>query len=259
MAIELGYDEGGDGRDKLLVSVQVAVTEPAKRFKRQWRAALKEANNLAFFHAKDFNNYTGGVFTKAGLSRERRTQLLKELCGLMHTYLLFGVTTRVKISEYNELTNNDFRSRFGTAYGFAIDMCLMSAYAITEQMGYQPVFNILIEKGHHNSAQVSQILDGLEKMLPEMRASDPERIIHDIAIKNRGLGEKKDQPILQAADMLAYADWQGLSRGDPTIWNAIHGQSVRYRTWRVHGDKALIKLFMTEGGAAIYQATEEKS
>lgn len=49
MAFDLGYDEGGAG-DTLLVSVQIALTEQARKLKRQWKAAL---GDVEFFHSKD--------------------------------------------------------------------------------------------------------------------------------------------------------------------------------------------------------------
>jgi hypothetical protein len=259
MAIDLGYDESGDGNDKLLVSVQVGITEPAKRFRRHWKSALLKANDLAFFHSKDFGNYAGGVFTKANLDRPRREILVGDLCSLIHRHLLFGITTRVKISEYNELTTPKFRSRYGTAFGFAIDMCLLSAYALVTAKGYKPEFNVLIEQGHRNAAQVVQILDSLQKIPQEIIAASPGDAIQDIKILTKGLGEKKEHPILQAADMLAYSDWQGMSEGDDAIWAALHRNGLQYRTWRVHGDKNLIQMFMNEGARPFLQTQRSKA
>ncbi len=153
MAVDLGMDEGGDNADKLLVSVQVGITEPAKRLKRQWKARLREANDLEYFHSKDFGNRTGGIFSKAGIYGDDRRLLLKDLAGLVHTHLLFGATTRIKVSEYNKLTTQDFRSQIGTAYSFGIDMCLCLAYLVVTEMGIKPEFNILVERGHRNSEQ----------------------------------------------------------------------------------------------------------
>ena len=47
MAVDLGYDESGDGDDKLLVSVQVGVAEPAKRAWRPgWTRLTATERNL---------------------------------------------------------------------------------------------------------------------------------------------------------------------------------------------------------------------
>jgi hypothetical protein len=67
VAVDLGYDESGAG-DILLVSVQVGITEQAKKLKRHWKSRL---GNLEFFHSKDFGNYSHGVFAKAGLLVKR--------------------------------------------------------------------------------------------------------------------------------------------------------------------------------------------
>jgi hypothetical protein len=246
MAVDLGLDEGGDNDDKLLVSVQVGITEPAKRLKRKWKARLRDANNLEYFHSKDFGNRTGGIFSNAGLDEDDRGLLLKDLAGLIHTHLLFGATTRVKVSEYNRLTTQDFRSQIGTAYSFAIDMCLCTAYAIVTEMGLKPEFNILIERGHRNSEQAAQIIADLQKIPQAMIDANPDKLIN-MKILTGGLGDKKDHPILQSADMVAYSDWQGLSDGDPAIWNALHRPGVRYKTYNLHASEELIKEFVSEG------------
>jgi hypothetical protein len=247
MAIDLGFDEGGSG-DKLMVSVQVGITEPAKRLKKQWKSRLLLANDLEFFHSKDFGNYTGGVFTKAELERPARVELLRDLCGLMHCHLIAGISARTNISEYDANTTPAFRSKYGTAYAFLIDMCLIGAYSLVKDRDLKPHFNILIEKGHRNSEQVAQILERLQAMPAEIAASlSPGDVIPDIKILTAGLGDKKDNPILQAADMVAYSDWQGFRGGDPTIWNAIHRPGIRYRTHRVWCGKKAIHTFVTAG------------
>jgi hypothetical protein len=240
------------------VSVQVGITEPAKRLKRQWKARLRDANDLAYFHSKDFGNYTGGIFSKADLSRNDRQVLLKDLASLIHNHLLFGATARVKVSEYNKLTTQDFRSQIGTAYSFGIDMCMCLAFAVVTEMGIKPEFNILIEKGHRNSEQAGQILADVQKIPQEMIAAHPDKLLA-MKILNAGLGDKKDHPILQSADMVAYSDWQGLSNGDPAIWDALHRPGVRYKTYRLHADEALIREFVREGLSPFIRKQKEKA
>ena len=118
MAFDLGYDESGSG-DILIVSVQVAITEQARKLKRQWKSRLGLAN-LKHFHAKDFGNYTGGVFTKAGLNQAARHELVNDLAKLIHRHVLAGITARVRISDYDQIIPQRFRSNTGTAYGFLI-------------------------------------------------------------------------------------------------------------------------------------------
>jgi len=72
MAVDLAYDASGEG-DVLLVSMQIGMTEKAKRMKKLWRKELAKAG-IPYFHSKDFDNYTGGIFRD--LSRRTREQLL---------------------------------------------------------------------------------------------------------------------------------------------------------------------------------------
>jgi hypothetical protein len=244
MAIDMGYDEGGSG-DTLLVSCQISITEQAKKLKRKWKSRLE---NLKYFHSKDFDNYSQGVFSKAGLGREQRQELLKDLSDLIHCHVIAGVTARVSISEYDRITTQEFRSKAGTAYGFLIDMCLLRAHALLEELRLPTELNILVEGGHRNSEQVAQILTQLQQL--------PSHILPmPIKILTAGLGGKKDHPILQTADMLAYSQWQAISKGDPTIWRALHRQGMRYRSLRVSCTEQLIRVFM-EGDDGVQQVNQ---
>jgi hypothetical protein len=229
MAVDLGFDESGSG-DTLLVSVQVGVTEQAKKLKKHW---LRRLGNLEYFHSKDFNNYTSGVFTKAGLTRPDRQALLKDLARLIRTRLSVGIVSLVSKAEYNENTTQAFRSLHGTAYGFLIDMCLVMTDQLIGDMGIVSDFNILVEDGHRNAQQVAMSLRKLN--LPS-----------GVRILTSGLGSKKDHPILQASDMLCYSQWQGHRvNGDGTIWRALHRpETIQYRPWIINCDRDVIREFV---------------
>ena len=92
----------------------------------------------------------------------------------------------------------------------------------------------------------AQIIAEVQKIPPEMVAAHPDKLFA-VKILSAGLGRKKDHPILQAADMVAYSDWQGLSNGDPTIWDALHRPGIRYKTYRLHADENFIKEFVSDG------------
>lgn len=63
---------------------------------------------------------------------------------------------------------------------------------------------------------------------------------------NIGLGSKPDHPILQAADMLAYSEWQKMSGGDPTIYDALHASDITYSPEFVDFDAEMVDV-ITKG------------
>lgn len=228
MAVDLGYDEGG-ADDTLLVSVQMAVTEQARKLKRHWKSAL---GPVPFFHSKDLWNFNGGVFTDAGLDRPQREQLLKELRKIIHRHLTLGLTVNVSKKLYDSLTTNEFRSQWGTAYSFAINVLLVTAHLefnygklnALPNPGLPVDVNVLIEDGHKNSAQALAIVQGSKEIPPDTRF---------VNVLTAGLGSKKDHPILQAADMLAYAEWQEIRERDSVFRSTMFDRDSRYRTARI--------------------------
>jgi hypothetical protein len=235
MAVHLGYDEGG-ADDILLVSVQMTVTEQARKLKRQWRSAL---GNVQCFHSKDLCNFTSGVFTAAGLNRKQREQLLKDLRKIIHRHLALGVTAKISKKLYGSLTTNEFRSRWGTAYSFAINMLMLCAYleftVARDESKYPwpPIdVNVLIEDGHRHAKQALGIVQDGKNLPKEHRF---------VNVLTAGLGSKIDNPILQAADMLAYAEWRDISQRDSLLNCTLDSPTSHYRTARFECTAELIE------------------
>jgi hypothetical protein len=247
MAIDLGCDEGGSG-DNLLVSVQLGVTLEARKMKNAWRSRLPKS--LPYFHSVDFGDQTTGIFSKAGLDKSARQDLLDDLCGFIHTRLIAGLTVHISINQYNSLTTQPFRSRHGSAYSFAIDVCLLFGYHVATSRGMTPEFNILIENGHRNASHAIQTLQKIKGFSDHPKWEYyREDMLTDLRILSAGLGCKKDHPILQSADMLVYAEWQRRSHGDPAIWNSLIKRAIRYEAYDVRCDKDFIEGFAEEGSS----------
>ena len=241
MIVDLGYDESGEG-DVLLVSMQVGLNKKNKRMKKLWRKELKKVG-IPYFHSRDFDNYTGGVFRD--LDRQRRERVLDSLAQLTRLRLETGLTTKISKKLFTGLTDQQFRSKYATEYSFAIQMLVLFAYFYLERFGLGFDVNILIEEGHRNSAQALQILQEL-KTIP--KADGLERL----NILSVALGSKKDHPILQASDMLAYSEWQKTTSGDMAIYDALHIDWSRYKPEVFECDRCLVHIGVE--GAREYEA-----
>jgi hypothetical protein len=230
MAFDLGYDESGAG-DTLLVSMQISLVEQAKKFRRQWKNRLAD-DELAFFHSKDFGNFSSGIFRQ--LSRRERTDLLNNLGKLVRRHLYVGVTAKVTKSIFEQKTTPIFRSKWGSAYTFAIQTLVVSAYLFASKLAMRPEFNILIEDGHANAGQALASLNDARKA--GLAFAIPSRIL------SVARGSKADHPILQASDMLAYSEWQRMTDGNMEIYNVMHQDDMVYLPEFVDLDKELIDI-----------------
>jgi hypothetical protein len=232
MAVDLGYDESG-ADDTLLVSAQMAVTEQAKKLKRQWKSAL---GNVEYFHSKDLWNFTSGVFTAAGLDRKQREQLLKALGKIIHRHLSLGITAKISKKLYDALTEtSEFRSRWGTHYTFAVNMIMLASHLEFPLPRGPTDVNVLIEDGHRHSAQALQVVQDVKNVPVNLRY---------VTVLTAALGSKKHHPILQAADMLAYAEWQEITRRDSSLNPIMYRETSRYRTALIDCNEDVIKTFI---------------
>lgn len=231
MAVDLGYDESGEG-DVLLVSMQVGATKKAKRMKKLWQKELNKAG-IPYFHSRDFSNYSGGIFRD--LNQQKRERLLESLAQLARLRLEAGLTAKVSKKLFREMTDHKFRSKYATEYSFAIQMLVLFAYSYLERLGLGFDMNVLIEEGHRNSAQALQILE-------DVRTAPKADGLAHLNILSVGLGSKKDNPILQASDMLAYSEWQKTTSGDMVIYDALHIDWSKYKPQVFDCDACLIHI-----------------
>jgi hypothetical protein len=204
--LDIGIDEGG-AKNTLLTSAQFGSTASMRRVNRLWKKALNESG-VTFFHSKDFGNFDHGVF--AGLSSSARRRLLKYLARLIQKYACAGITASLDIDLYQSETTPEFRSKWGTAYSFAIQMTLLAVYLHLKSIRReQEGVNILIARGHRNEGQVMVQLQEIKEGNPYLN------------VKTCGTASMRDFGILQAADMMAYGIWQLRSDGDLEIFNAL--------------------------------------
>src|SRR5260370_26622357 len=148
--------------------MEVGLKKKNKRMKKLWRKELKKVG-IPYFHSRDFDNYTGGVFRD--LDRQRRERVLDSLAQLTRLRLETGLTTKISKKLFTGLTDQQFRSKYATEYSFAIQMLVLFAYFYLERFGLGFDVNILIEEGHRNSAQALQILQEL-KTIPKADGLD---------------------------------------------------------------------------------------
>jgi hypothetical protein len=101
-------------------------------------------------------------------------------------------------------------------------MSMLEAYAILTETGKQSErVNVLIEAGHKN---VGQAIDHVRAMIGNAGAR--------LRIKTCGTGGKADNPILQAADMLAYCEWRQMAQSGREIFDVLNLNGRPYRTYR---------------------------
>lgn len=133
------------------------------------------------------------------------------------------MSTTISQSRYMTMTDNDWRSKWATPYSFAVAMLTLSAQIYVEHMKLGYEVNVLVESGHRNAGQVLDIMKTLADT-PKMPGINPLKIL------SYGLGSKKDHPILQATDMLAFSEWQSIINGNREIYDALHVNESRYTT-----------------------------
>ena len=182
-----------------MLSAIVGNTAKMRQLDKEWKRDLV-ASNVDYFHAQEHGNLRAKPYN--GISRTEREKLLNRLIAHIQSRFLFGASSVVDESEYRAKTSQRFQSQQGSPYAFAFQklMVTISLELIKRGRIDQPI-NILIEDGHKNAGQVIELINAKKKRGGGM------------TVASHGLAGKKDNPILQSADLLAFAVCEYFTKG----------------------------------------------
>jgi hypothetical protein len=137
----------------------------------------------------------------------------------MSKYCRVTIAAEVNLNDFEDKATARFKNTFGSAYAFGVHLLLsMTRLYLANTSSTHEDINILIEDGHRNSRQaIEQISDWKKK---------PGTILK---VRSHGLGDKRNYPILQAADLAAYGWWQFRAGGDASIFSAVKRGAPRLK------------------------------
>jgi hypothetical protein len=231
--IDIGIDESlSPPSPKLVVSAIVGNTARMRKLDTEWKRDLADSR-VDYFHAKDHWN----TFAKPyhGISTERRRNLLGQLVGHIHHRFLFAVSAIVDQAEYRSHASERFRSQYGSPYGFAFQMLMTCIFVeLTKQRRENQPVNILIEDGHKNSEQAIGFI--AEKKKRE----------GGLTIASHGVGGKRDNPILQAADMLAFGVCEFHAKGYSDFAARLAPPKFRTRIFELPWNKSSVEAVKSD-------------
>lgn len=215
VVIDIGIEES-KFNNLLVVSAIVGQTSKMKKLSRGWGDDLS-ANGVDCFDAKEHWNKRSKAYHQ--LSTTKRKSLLRKLVSHIHQRASFGMSVCIDVPEYESVTSERFRSQWGSAYSFAIQILIILIHIeLGNRNNLHGAVNVLIEDGHANSQQI------METVKKANKKSDEDVNGYWLKLGSYGLGGKACNPILQAADLLAYCTCQTHSGR----YSAIHRSLV----WR---------------------------
>jgi len=168
-----------------------------ERFDRKWHALLKN-HNLSYMNFDDLCNCRG-EFKSRG--RPQQQQIFQDFGTAAHIHTWFGFNST--------LLNEDFERFKGPTKGLGSDLSkiLDSDYGVSLRVIYgflhvwvpkipgvsDPRLYVIVESGHRNQGAVQTIFEEYKEEC--IRSNEPQ------IIKDARLGDKKDFPGLQCADL----------------------------------------------------------
>lgn len=207
--IDCGIDESKQSRTSwLVVSAVIGRTKEMRTLKKHWSQDLG-AYGVDYFHAKDHWNLKAPNYHNLGM--DDRKILLKKLMKDFQKNVERGFSVYVDEEAYKGFTTPRFRSNFGSAYAFSIQVLYVMIYQYLMSKGRdREGVNVLIEDGHRNARQAFEIAGNAKKK--------PDPVLN---INTYGLGGKEGNPILQAGDLLAFSSCQHIVLGESSMFEQL--------------------------------------
>ena len=208
-----------------MISAIVGKTALMRKLTVEWKRELA-TSGVDYFHATE--HWNGRSKPYHGIGHDEREELLARLIRHLHSRFLFGVSAIVDEAEYKTATSERLRSQYGSPYGFGFQlvMALVLLELVRLKRQNQPV-NILIEDGHVNAGQAIEFIKHKKKL------NSPK----GLKIGTYGLGGKIDNPVLQAADLLAFGTCEYTTKGHSEfaarIVPEIYANRFRVLPWDV--------------------------
>ncbi len=232
LMIDSYFDESGRNDKHLtVVSAYFGSRGDMSALSKRWKKDIDGAA-IEYFHSRDFYRRDSGVFRN--LSRTRRKHLLDGLLEHVKRWVAFGISAYIDESVYQQITTPRFRSQWGSAYSICVHTVLGElGILLDERNRSQELVNVVLEKGHRNVCQVIE-------QLKRPGVGSPR-------ILSVGYAAKKDQPALQAADLLAYSICEHLSTAQkPYLFERV--RATKKPTILIHCTSEYIEQFKVTVG-----------
>jgi hypothetical protein len=198
--IDIGIDESGGKNNLLVVSALAGQTARMRKMSHAWTASL-EGVGVDYFHAKEHWNRRSKAYHRVSIAKRR--WLVQQCVRHIHKYAVAGFSVAIDTKDFDQITDQRFKTEWGSSYSFAIQLLfIMIHFHLRKRDALHEPVNVLIEDGHKNSRQIIEIIQNGKKKKGGF-----------ISIGTYGLGGKMGNPILQAADLLAYGSCQALATG----------------------------------------------
>lgn len=201
--VEMYADEsygGNDAKGHLHLAMYLYEREQAVSATKEWLSVLNDPElprPLPFFRMSDCA-HAQGVF--AGM-QEHCDRIARKLIPIPKARSIIGFATSVDQAEYARIMPPS--QGFPNPYTFLTQMCLTHIANWVSQTGYSGQINFYFEAGHNHRADVNRLMEEIRDNKTARRSA---------FYADHAFIEKRELPLLQSADLLAWHSFTDLKR-----------------------------------------------
>jgi len=226
------FDESGHDDKLLIMGGFVSTTEKWDRFSKECDL-IKTYFNIPYIHATELFNLKKSK-CYGHLSLNSRKEVAGALMSAIIDHTEFSLIISIIPREYNLLTTQQWRSKYGSAYSTCITGIILgliehfSLYADTDNT---LTFSIYLEDGHKHSAEAEEEIRKYKTFSDDSESTDS-KVIRSSPDLNLRIGKygrltKEMSPPLWASDLISYCTYNEIARRDAfcaDIMQKIHNR-----------------------------------
>lgn len=211
------FDESGHDDKLLIMGGFVSTTE-------KWDLFSKECNqinayfNVPYIHATElFNLKKKKIY--GHLSCKQRGEVAGALMSAIIDYTELSLVVSIIPREYNLLTTQKWRSKYGSAYSTCITgiiLGLIEHFSLNAETDNTLNFSIYLEDGHTHAAEAKEEIRKYKIFTDDLKSADTKVIKSgpDLGLKigEYGLLKKEMAPPLWASDLISYCTYNEIAR-----------------------------------------------
>jgi hypothetical protein len=236
--LDRGARDDADG----VMCVAACLFKPPKykQFVRRWNQMLAriKPGGVPYFHATDF--FPGGGIYR-GIPHQHRNAIAATLPALLNEHLYQVVAVTFHEDEFNRVASEQWKERFGSLYGVAVQMCAGALGHWANRHNYFGSIAYFCEAGQDEQPDANRVFNAM---------SADDALSRHIRYESHGFGRKGTIRGLEAADYFA---WH---------WNKLDAETIsrgrahpEFREWR-RDFRALV--FENPDKYLVYQYTGDR-
>lgn len=191
--LQVYFDESGTHSESPIICMAgyISTVEQWTHFSRNWQERI-DKEGIDCFHMTDFENRRGPF---KGMSKAKGNLLIESLIKIINVRVRYLFALAFAKADFDDVVGDKYIRTVGTEWTFCAMACMAFIRQWADQRAEKDPINFFFEQGARHSKAL---------LAAHTKASKNKEFVSSMNLGTFTLGNRRNLPPLQAADILAY-------------------------------------------------------